>query len=87
MGRILNNSHEADPMSCPQCGETMRIMALIEDPPVVERLWKHLRLRDPRPTGHACLHATHRQAPPTEDLGWPENSQIPLTYAAVPDSA
>ena len=53
-------------------------MALIEDPLVIEKILKHLHRWDPFQPG---------QAPPTEGLGWPDNSQIPLTYASLPDIA
>jgi hypothetical protein len=53
-------------------------MARIEDPPVIEKILRHLRLREPHPPG---------QTPPTEDRDWPDNSQIPLTYTPLPDSA
>jgi hypothetical protein len=76
--RLIQKVYEVDPMSCPHCGEEMRLMALIEDPPVIEKSLKHLHLWDPRPPG---------QAPPTEDLGWPDHSQLPLTYTPLPDIA
>ena len=47
----------------------MRMMMLIEDPPIIEKILKHLYLRDPRPPG---------PDPSADGLGWPENSQIPL---------
>ena len=50
-------------------------MALIEDLPVIEKILKHHHLWDPRPPGPDL----------PDDLGWPANSQIPLTYAPVPD--
>jgi hypothetical protein len=56
----------------------MRLMALIEDEPVIEKILKHLHLWDP---------CTQSQAPPTEDIDWPSNRQIPLTYAPLPDIA
>jgi len=76
--RLIQKVHQVDPMLCPHCGAEMRLMARIEDPPVIEQILKHLRLWDPRPPGHA---------PPTDDLGWPDHSQLPLTYAPLPDSA
>lgn len=76
--RLIQNVYEVDPLLCPYCGEEMRLMALIEDPPVIEKILKHLHLWDPRPPG---------PDPPDDDLGWPDNSQIPLTYAPLPDIA
>ena len=62
-------------MLCPHCGAEMRLMALIEDEPVIEKILKHLHLWDP---------CTQIQAPPTADIDWPSNSQLPLTYAPLP---
>jgi hypothetical protein len=76
--RLIQKVYEVDPMLCPRCGEEMRLMALIEDPPVIERILQHLHLWDPRPPG---------PDPPAEDLGWPDNSQIPITYGPLPDIA
>jgi len=41
--------YEFDPMRCPHCGEAMRVMALIEDPPVIEKILRLLHLWYPRP--------------------------------------
>ena len=76
--RLIQKVYEVDPMLCPRCGEEMRLMALIEDPPVIEKILKHLHLWDPRPSG---------PDPPDDDLGWPETSQIPITYGPLPDIA
>ena len=76
--RLIQKVSAADPLLCPHCGAEMRRMALIEDPPIIEKILKHLHLWDPRPPGHA---------PPADDLGWPGNSQLPLTCAPVPDIA
>ena len=71
-------SYEIDPLLCPHCGAEMRLMALIEDSPVLEKILKHLNRWDPCPPS---------QAPPTEDGDWPHHSQIPLTYAPLQDIA
>jgi hypothetical protein len=76
--RLIRKVYEADPMLCPRCGGEMRLMTLIEDPPIIEKILKHLRLWDPHPYG---------PDPPNDDLDWPETSQIPLTYGPLPDSA
>jgi len=46
----------------------MRFVSLIEEPVVIERILRHLRLWDPRPPS---------QAPPEND-NCPVNGQIPL---------
>jgi len=71
-------SYEVDPMLCPHCGAEMRLMALIEDEPVIEKILRHLHLWEPRPPS---------QAPPTEDIDWPSNSQLPMTHVPLPDIA
>ena len=63
--RLIQKVYEVDPMFFPHYGDAMRLMALIENPPVIEKILKHLHHWDPRPPG---------QAPPTEDLEWPDNS-------------
>ncbi len=73
---------ECLPLLCPSCGQPMRIIAFLEDPPVVERILRHIG--EP-PQAPAVLPA--RAPPQTElDLGqvgaveqqdceWPEMDQ------------
>ena len=42
--RLIQKVYEVDLMRCPHCGETMRVMALIEDLPIFEKILKHLQL-------------------------------------------
>jgi len=75
--RLIKQVYEAAPRVCPHCGGEMSFLSVIEvieEPPVVERILRHLGLWDPRPPS---------QGPP-EDDHWPVNSQIPLTYAPLP---
>ena len=66
--RLIKKVYEVDPMLCPRCGAEKRVMAVIEEAPVVERILRHLGGWNPRRPG---------QAPPGEDA-WPINGQIPL---------
>jgi hypothetical protein len=34
--------YECLPLLCPSCGQPMRILAFLEDPPVVERILRHI---------------------------------------------
>ena len=43
----------ADPPLCPRCGGTMKVVAVIERPPLVRQILTHLGL----PTGAASLRA------------------------------
>ncbi len=70
--------YEVDPLECPNCGTAMRIIALIEDGDVIERILKHLNVWDPQPK---------TIAPAGPDPPWPQGETIPLTYHPVPDIA
>ncbi len=45
--RLIRKVYEADPLECPKCHGPMRIIALINDPPVVRRILEHLGLWQP----------------------------------------
>ena len=50
--RLIRKVFEADPLLCPDCGGQMRIIAFIEELPVVRKILKHLDLwedQEPRP--------------------------------------
>ncbi len=50
--RLIRKIYEVDPLVCPRCGLEMRIIAFLEEPQVVEKILRHLRLWDqpePRP--------------------------------------
>ena len=42
--RLIRKVYLADPLTCPKCGDTLRIIAFIEDPPVIEKILRHLML-------------------------------------------
>jgi hypothetical protein len=75
--RLIQKVYEVDPMLCPRCGAPMRIVAVIEEKLVIERILRHIGAWAPRPPS---------QAPPEHD-DWPQNGQIPLTYHPLPDIA
>ena len=56
----------------------MRIIALIDDPPVVRRILEHLGLWQPE---------AMERSPPVHPDAWPVNRVLPMTYHAVPDIA
>ena len=41
---LIKKVYEADPLLCPNCHHKMRIIALINESDVVERILRHLRL-------------------------------------------
>jgi hypothetical protein len=71
--KLIRKVYEVDPLLCPKCGAQMRVIALIEDPAVIERIPSWLGLWDPRP---AC-----GPSPPGE------RASLPLTYHRVSDIA
>ena len=40
---LLRLIFEVDPLACPRCGETMRVVAFITEPKVIDRILDHLR--------------------------------------------
>ena len=51
--RLIQKVYEVDPLECASCGSNMRIIALIDDVDVIERILKHLKVWDPQPdSGH-----------------------------------
>ena len=69
--RLIRKVYEVDPLFCPQCGGTMKVIAVIERPAVVRQILAHLglpttapRLRAP-PTRPRIWRRTHRARAPT----------------------
>lgn len=47
--KLIRKVYEVDPLLCLKCGAQMRVIALIEDPAVIERILSWLGLWDPLP--------------------------------------
>ena len=41
---MIKKVYEIDPLICPQCGGTMRIVSFIKDHKVIDKIIKHLNL-------------------------------------------
>ena len=41
---MIRKVYEVDPMTCPKCGDTMKIIAFLTDYAVVDRIIGHLKL-------------------------------------------
>lgn len=41
---LIKKIREVDPLSCPRCGHEMKIISLIHEPGVIQRILRHLRL-------------------------------------------
>jgi hypothetical protein len=71
--KLIRKVYEVDPLLCPKCGAPMRVIALIENPAVIQRTLSWLGLWEPtRASG---------PSPPAGRAG------LPLTYHPVPDTA
>ncbi len=53
-GTRIEKVYEVDPLLCPQCGGTMKIISFLSDYAVVDKIIKHLKLTFvvERPTPH-----------------------------------
>ncbi len=58
--RLLRRIFELDPMLCPQCGGTMKIVSVIDEAAVVDRILRHLA----RIGGNDPHEGTAQRAPP-----------------------
>ena len=76
--RLIQKVYEVDPLQCTHCGATMRIIALIDQAEVIERILRHLKLWIPAPV-------TRSAAGPDPPL--PQGETLSLTYHPVPDIA
>jgi hypothetical protein len=49
--RLIQKIYEVDPLTCPKCQGSMRVISFIEDPQVIKKILKHLGLWEvnPRP--------------------------------------
>ncbi len=80
--RLIQKIYEVDPLICPKCQGTMRVIGSIEDHSVIRAILEHLGLwlarARPPPKIHdppVCIHDTGRSAAPSiaDDV-----SQIPI---------
>ena len=44
--RLIRKIYETDPLCCPKCSGSMRILSFIEDPEIIKKILKHLDLWD-----------------------------------------
>jgi hypothetical protein len=51
-GRLIRGVYELDPLLCPRCGGTMRVIAVIEQPAVIRQIRSAELATKPRSPGH-----------------------------------
>jgi len=71
--RLIKRVYEADPLVCPRCSGPMKIISLIGDAPVIEKVLRHLKLwdrpeRPPPPPAAQRVHYDEEFADPA----WPD---------------
>jgi hypothetical protein len=67
--RLIRKVHFADPLTCPKCGGSLRIISFIDNPSVIEKILKHLKLRDPPERPPPAKHSSTLE-PEADFLAW-----------------
>jgi hypothetical protein len=75
--RLIKKVYEADPLVCPRCSGPLKIISLIGDGPVIEKILRHLKLWDrperppPRPAARS-IHYDEEIVDRDEARQWPD---------------
>lgn len=48
--RLIQKIYEVDPLTCPKCSGTMKVITVIEDQDVIRKILKHLGLWEVKPS-------------------------------------
>jgi len=75
--RLIKKVYEADPLVCPPCSGPLKIISLIGDARVIEKILRHLKLwdRPERPPPLPAVPSIHYDEPtvdPDEADQWPD---------------
>ncbi len=57
--RLIQKIYNVDPLLCPNCSGTMRIISFIEDDEIIEKILRHLGLWETRNHDPPAPNATH----------------------------
>jgi hypothetical protein len=71
--RLLKRVFNIDVETCAECGGKTKIIAAIEDPPVIRKILEHLGL----PTKPPVIHAARSRGPPVGSFPDDDFSQMP----------
>ena len=80
---LIKKIWEVDPLSCPRCGHEMKIISLIHEPDVIERILRHLGLWKQHPDPHEGKIKAPADGPVVlEDFddGWPGYEEPVIVY-------
>jgi len=64
---LIKKVWKVDPLICPHCGAEMKLIALIDDDEVIEKILRHLKLW-PEQTALACLSRAPPDTPPPDGV-------------------
>jgi hypothetical protein len=73
--RLIRKVYFADPLACPKCGGSLRIISFIDNPCVIEKILKHLKLWDPPERPPLPKHST-TVGPDADILTWEAASRL-----------
>ena len=62
---LIKKVWEVDPLICPHCGAEMKLIALVDDDEVIEKILRHLKLW-PEQAEPACLSRGPPSIPPPD---------------------
>ena len=73
--RLIKKVYLVNPLTCPKCGGRLRILSFIDDPRVIEKILRHLKLwdlpeRSPPPSRSTMLE------PDADFLNWEAASRL-----------
>ena len=77
--RLIKKVYEADPLVCPRCSGRLKIISLIGDGPVIEKILRHLKLwdrqeRPPPPPAERSIQYDEDISGFDEGSQWPDAS-------------
>jgi len=77
--RLIKRVYEADPLVCPRCSGPLKIISLIGDAPVIEKILRHLKLwhrpeRPPPPPAERSIQYAEDISGFDEGSQWPDAS-------------
>ena len=80
---LIKKIWEVDPLTCPRCGHDMKIISLIHEPAVIERILRHLGLwkQQTAPSGRRATAPEHGPVVSEDfDDGWPGYEEPAFVY-------
>ncbi len=68
--RLIRKIYFVDPLTCVKCGRRLRIISLIENPSVIEKIVRHLKIWDPPERPPPPRVATTLEPDDADFLAW-----------------